>query len=154
VEIVTLLCEMPSPYCKHGRRRRECVNCGGSGICEHNRRRNTCVDCGGSGICEHNRRRTRCVDCGGQPALPEAQLKTNHCSAHSSDSTLARYRPTSNPHATKSPPRRGITIERSKKTSPGAAVDPAGTQQWQPRPAPQRQQWRRDFLRRATRQCV
>ena len=51
--------------CKHGRRRYDCKDCGGSGICEHGRRRSNCKECGGTGICEHGRRRTRCEECGG-----------------------------------------------------------------------------------------
>ena len=56
---------MPSPKCKHGRRRNQCKDCGGGSICQHGRRRNQCKDCGGSGICQHGRVRSRCKDCGG-----------------------------------------------------------------------------------------
>ena len=36
-------------------------------ICEHGRQRRFCKDCGGSGLCEqHLRRRDRCKDCGGR----------------------------------------------------------------------------------------
>ena len=51
--------------CKHGRRRYDCKDCGGSGICEHGRERRTCKECGGSSICEHGRRRSTCKECGG-----------------------------------------------------------------------------------------
>ena len=51
--------------CPHGRKRRYCKDCGGSGICEHGSRRSECKECGGSRICEHGRRRSRCKDCGG-----------------------------------------------------------------------------------------
>ena len=74
MEFVTLLCEMPSPHCEHGRQRNQCVDCGGIGICEHNRRRSQCKDCGGSGICEHNRERRRCKDCKGA----NESTKTSH----------------------------------------------------------------------------
>ena len=50
--------------CEHGRERRYCKDCGGSGICEHGRRRSVCKDCGGGSICEHGRRRSTCKDCG------------------------------------------------------------------------------------------
>ena len=51
--------------CPHGRKRRYCKDCGGSGICEHGSRRSECKECGGSRICEHGRRRSTCKDCGG-----------------------------------------------------------------------------------------
>ena len=41
--------------CEHNRIKKDCKECGGSGICEHNRRKRNCKDCGGSGICVHNR---------------------------------------------------------------------------------------------------
>ena len=54
---------MPSQFCPHGRRRRRCKDCGGSGICEHGRQRSACKDCGGGSICEHGRQRSHCKDC-------------------------------------------------------------------------------------------
>ena len=51
--------------CPHGRRRRECKECGGSSICEHGRQRYVCKECDGKGICEHGRERRRCKECGG-----------------------------------------------------------------------------------------
>ena len=51
--------------CPHGRRRRECKECGGAGICEHGRRRRECKECGGGSICEHGRQRSQCKECGG-----------------------------------------------------------------------------------------
>ena len=51
--------------CEHGRERRRCKDCGGSGLCEHGRRRTLCKDCGGGSICEHRRRRSKCKECGG-----------------------------------------------------------------------------------------
>ena len=50
--------------CPHGRRRRDCKECGGSQICEHGRQRHVCKECGGSQICEHGRRRSTCKECG------------------------------------------------------------------------------------------
>ena len=51
--------------CEHGLQRPQCMDCGGSQICEHGRQRSQCMDCGGSQICEHGRRRSQCMDCGG-----------------------------------------------------------------------------------------
>ena len=51
--------------CPHGRRRRECKECGGSSLCEHGRQRYVCKECDGKGICEHGRERRRCKECGG-----------------------------------------------------------------------------------------
>ena len=51
--------------CPHGRRRRQCKECGGSQICEHGRQRKQCKECGGSQICEHGRVRSQCKECGG-----------------------------------------------------------------------------------------
>ena len=49
----------------HGRRKNQCVDCGGASTCEHRRVRSRCVDCGGASICEHRLVRSACVDCGG-----------------------------------------------------------------------------------------
>eukprot|EP00606_Chrysophyceae_sp_TOSAG23-5_P000686 GSChrysophyteH2.ASY1.ANO1.1554.1 assembled CDS len=38
--------------CEHGRVKRYCKECGGSGLCEHGRQKSRCKECGGSGICE------------------------------------------------------------------------------------------------------
>ena len=51
--------------CPHGRRRRQCKECGGSSICYHGRRRSQCKQCGGSSICKHGRQRSKCKECGG-----------------------------------------------------------------------------------------
>lgn len=51
--------------CPHGRRRAQCIECGGGSVCEHKRLRNQCIECGGAGICEHKRQRNKCVECGG-----------------------------------------------------------------------------------------
>ena len=60
----------PEIKCPHGKRKRRCKDCGGSGICEHQRDRSSCIDCGGSQIkpeikCPYGRRQRRCKDCGG-----------------------------------------------------------------------------------------
>ena len=49
--------------CPHGKRRRQCKECGGSQICEHGRQRSQCKKCGGGSICEHDRIRSRCKEC-------------------------------------------------------------------------------------------
>jgi hypothetical protein len=54
-----------SEFCKHKKAKNDCIECKGSSICEHERRRRNCVDCKGSGVCEHNRDKSRCVDCKG-----------------------------------------------------------------------------------------
>jgi hypothetical protein len=44
--------------CEHGREKRRCRECGGSGICKHNHVKFTCKQCnagGSGGICIHNR---------------------------------------------------------------------------------------------------
>ena len=51
--------------CKHGRRPRNCKECGGNGICEHGRQRSHCKECGGSSFCKHGRERYICKECGG-----------------------------------------------------------------------------------------
>lgn len=55
----------PEANCGHGKRKRDCVQCGGSSLCEHKRQKSKCKECNGSSICEHNRRRSRCNECGG-----------------------------------------------------------------------------------------
>lgn len=49
--------------CQHGRRRNQCIECGGSQVCPHKRRQNNCIECGGSQVCEHKRQRNKCKDC-------------------------------------------------------------------------------------------
>jgi len=51
--------------CEHGRRRNECLECGGASICEHKRIRSSCIECDGSQVCEHKRIRSKCIECGG-----------------------------------------------------------------------------------------
>ena len=51
--------------CPHGKRRRQCKECGGASICEHGRQRTQCKECGGGSICEHGRVRSKCKECGG-----------------------------------------------------------------------------------------
>jgi hypothetical protein len=49
--------------CEHGRRERECKQCGGSSICEHGRQKSVCKECGGSAICAHGRHKYACKEC-------------------------------------------------------------------------------------------
>ena len=53
------------PKCEHGKRKRNCVECGGSSICIHKKRKSRCVECGGKEICEHNCKKNRCYECKG-----------------------------------------------------------------------------------------
>ena len=59
--------------CEHGKRRRICKDCGGSGICEHGKRRSICKECGGGSICEHGSIRSVCKDCGGGSICEETK---------------------------------------------------------------------------------
>ena len=61
--------------CVHGRVKRLCKDCGGSGICSHGRQKNTCKECGGPGICPHGRVKSRCKECGGRGICPHGRLK-------------------------------------------------------------------------------
>ena len=62
--------------CPHGRERRKCKECGGSGICEHGRERYHCKECGGKGICEHGRRRRDCKECGGKGICEHGRVRS------------------------------------------------------------------------------
>lgn len=61
--------------CPHGKRRDECVECGGSGVCVHRRLRKDCVECGGSGICEHKRHRRYCKECEGSQVCIHKRIR-------------------------------------------------------------------------------
>ena len=62
--------------CKHGRRPRNCKECGGNGICEHGRQRNHCKECGGSSFCKHGRERYICKECGGNGICEHGRERT------------------------------------------------------------------------------
>ena len=49
--------------CEHGKQRRFCVECGGSGVCSHGIRKYVCKICGGSQICRHGRQKHQCREC-------------------------------------------------------------------------------------------
>eukprot|EP00606_Chrysophyceae_sp_TOSAG23-5_P000275 GSChrysophyteH2.ASY1.ANO1.788.1 assembled CDS len=40
--------------------------------CEHGRQKRQCKECGGSGICEHGRQKYRCKECGGRTVISGA----------------------------------------------------------------------------------
>lgn len=54
-----------SGICEHGRRKQRCKNCGGSSFCKHGLQKYRCKECGGTGLCKHGRRKHICIDCGG-----------------------------------------------------------------------------------------
>ena len=57
----------PEKKCKHGRRPRQCIDCGlGTAFCHHGRRKTTCKQCGGISICEHGIQKNTCKECGGK----------------------------------------------------------------------------------------
>ena len=61
--------------CPHGKWRKCCKECGGSGICEHGRIRSRCKECGGSQICEHGRQRFQCKECGGASICEHGRVR-------------------------------------------------------------------------------
>lgn len=62
--------------CPHGKRKRYCKDCNGSGCCEHGRIKYNCVECKRVGICEHNRVRSKCKDCGGSRYCIHKKIKS------------------------------------------------------------------------------
>lgn len=53
-------------YCPHGKTKRKCRACGGSGICPHNLFKEQCRECRPNNFCEHGSRRNMCrLCCGG-----------------------------------------------------------------------------------------
>jgi len=65
-----------SGICEHGRQKSQCKECGGSGICEHGRQKSYCKECGGSGICEHGRQKSQCKECGGSGICEHGRQKS------------------------------------------------------------------------------
>ena len=63
-------------HCEHGRRKRECKECGGASICEHGRVRSKCKECGGASICEHGRVRYVCKPCGGASICDHGRVRS------------------------------------------------------------------------------
>ena len=63
-------------FCKHGRRKNNCKDCGGSSICQHGRQKRQCKECGGVNICEHGRRRSNCKECGGSSICQHGRIRS------------------------------------------------------------------------------
>ena len=62
--------------CEHGREKRRCKECGGSGICTHGKDKRQCKECGGSAICPHGRQKRLCIDCGGSGICTHGKRKS------------------------------------------------------------------------------
>ena len=77
--------------CPHGRWRRRCKECGGSGICEHGRIRSTCKECGGSQICEHGRQRSTCKECGGGAICEHDRIRSTCKECHGSSVPIGKW---------------------------------------------------------------
>jgi hypothetical protein len=54
--------EKKEVQCEHGRRKRQCKDCG-TNHCKHGRQKSKCRDCG-TGHCAHGREEGKCKDCG------------------------------------------------------------------------------------------
>ena len=61
--------------CEHGKRKTQCIECGGSQICEHGKQKVQCRQCGGSQICEHGKRKAQCRQCGGSQICEHGKRK-------------------------------------------------------------------------------
>ena len=66
--------------CEHQQQKRDCEDCGGSGICKHQRRRRRYKACGGSEICKHQQQRSECRACNGGK-ICEHQRMRSRCKA-------------------------------------------------------------------------
>ena len=80
--------------CEHGKQKRYCHDCGGSGLCKHGKQtckecqshllcvhkrfKRQCQDCGGSAYCEHNKQKSQCIVCEGGSICEHKKLK-NRC---------------------------------------------------------------------------
>jgi hypothetical protein len=62
--------------CEHGKIKRYCKDCDGSGLCIHNKQKQTCKECGGASICEHKRIKYTCKKCGGSSVCKHGKQKT------------------------------------------------------------------------------
>jgi len=63
--------------CPHGKRKNDCVECGGSSICIHKKRKFNCKECGGGAYCIHGIMKARCRDCGGSAYCSHNIVKFN-----------------------------------------------------------------------------
>ena len=59
----------------HGKHKRICKECGGSGICSHGKQKQNCKECGGSSICSHGKRKAQCKECGGSGICSHGKQK-------------------------------------------------------------------------------
>ena len=65
----------PEARCQHGREKRRCKECGGSGLCQHGKEKRWCKECGGSGLCQHGKRKAQCKECGGSDLCHHGKLR-------------------------------------------------------------------------------
>jgi hypothetical protein len=64
--------------CPHGKRKQECIECGGSQVCQHRKLRAYCKVCKGSQVCEHGKQRQYCKECHGSRICQHGRNKS-HC---------------------------------------------------------------------------
>jgi hypothetical protein len=64
-----------SGICPHGKLKQRCRECGGSALCTHGRMKRTCRECGGSAVCVHGKRKERCKQCGGSALCTHGRIK-------------------------------------------------------------------------------
>lgn len=67
--------------CEHGKAKRFCVLCDGSGLCCHAKQKHTCRECKGSYRCEHDQIRRYCKECKGVALCDHLHVKytCKHC---------------------------------------------------------------------------
>lgn len=66
---------LQTSHCKHGKRRRQCKDCGGSSICKHNLQKSFCKKCNGSVFCIHGRQKYVCKECKGKGICQHNKIK-------------------------------------------------------------------------------
>ena len=64
-----------SRFCIHEKQKTQCRECGGSSFCAHGRRKSNCKECGGASICIHSREKSKCKDCGGGSVCSHGKLR-------------------------------------------------------------------------------
>jgi hypothetical protein len=62
--------------CLHGKIKRYCKECDGSGLCIHNKQKHTCKECGGASICQHKKIKNTCKECGGSSICQHGKQKS------------------------------------------------------------------------------
>ena len=65
---------MSEKRCIHGRRKRQCRNCGGSSTCPHASQKLHCLVCRPDRACDHGRIAKDCKECGGFDTLAKQLL--------------------------------------------------------------------------------